>query len=179
MYCNSFIDTGSLFCLFNYCASLPAITPWPGGWLAEWAALIWHNMRGRVNWQLSDKMMTLHLLYNLHNTVIICFSRHFYGISTVHLIFIHLLNPYQKAVYCLAVKVFTVLSSYFETEFDNCKKFKLILQKFKLILQKFKLILHKFKLILHKFKLILHKFKLISQKFKLILHKFYSHQLMH
>jgi hypothetical protein len=121
-------------------------------------------------------MMTLqygtHLLYNLHNTAIIRFSRYFYGISTVHLIFIHLLNLYQKAVYYLVVKVFTVLCSYIETEFDTCKKFKLILQKFKSILQNFKSILQKFKSILQKFKLILQKFKLILQKFKLILQKF-------
>jgi len=33
-------------------------------------------------------------------------------------------------VYYLGVKVFNVLPSYIRTEFDNLKKFKVILQKF-------------------------------------------------
>ena len=102
-YWNSFTNTGSLLCLFNYCASLPAITPWPGGWLAEWATLIWRKLTGRGNWQLSDKMITLqygiHLLYILYNTVIIRFARYFCRISIIQLIFFHLLNLHQSGVY--------------------------------------------------------------------------------
>jgi len=78
-------------------------------------------------------MMTLqygiHLLYNLHNTVIY-FSRYLYGISTIYLIFIHLLHLYQKGVYYFDVNMFNMLSSYIKIESDNCKKFKLILHKF-------------------------------------------------
>jgi hypothetical protein len=37
---------------------------------------------------------------------------------------------YQKGVYYLGVKVFNILPSYIKTEFDNPKKFKVILQKF-------------------------------------------------
>jgi len=39
-------------------------------------------------------------------------------------------TKYQKGVYCLGVKVFNMLLSYIKTEFDNPKKFKVILQKF-------------------------------------------------
>ena len=39
-------------------------------------------------------------------------------------------TKYQKGVYCLGVKVFNMLLSYTETEFDNPKKFKVILEKF-------------------------------------------------
>ena len=37
---------------------------------------------------------------------------------------------YQKGVYYLGVKVFNMLPSYIKTEFDNPKKFKVVLQKF-------------------------------------------------
>jgi len=37
---------------------------------------------------------------------------------------------YQKGVYYLDVKVFNMLPSYIRTEFDNAKKFKVVLQKF-------------------------------------------------
>jgi hypothetical protein len=37
---------------------------------------------------------------------------------------------YQKAVYCLGVKLFNTLPSYIKTESDNPKKFKAVLQKF-------------------------------------------------
>jgi len=39
-------------------------------------------------------------------------------------------TKYQKGVYYLGVKVFNVLPSYIKTEFDNPKKFKVVLQKF-------------------------------------------------
>ena len=39
-------------------------------------------------------------------------------------------TKYQKWAYCLGVKVFNMLPSYIETEFDNTKKFEVILQKF-------------------------------------------------
>jgi hypothetical protein len=39
-------------------------------------------------------------------------------------------TKYQKGVYYLAVKVFNMLSSYIKTEFNNAKKFKVILQEF-------------------------------------------------
>jgi hypothetical protein len=37
---------------------------------------------------------------------------------------------YQKEVYYLGVKAFTMLPSYIKTEFDNPKKLKVVLQKF-------------------------------------------------
>jgi len=37
---------------------------------------------------------------------------------------------YQKGVYYLGVKVFNKLPSYIKTDFDNPKKFKVVLQKF-------------------------------------------------
>jgi len=37
---------------------------------------------------------------------------------------------YQKAVYDLGVKVFNMLPSYIKKEFENPKKFKVVLQKF-------------------------------------------------
>jgi hypothetical protein len=37
---------------------------------------------------------------------------------------------YQKGVYYLGVKVFSALPSYIKTEFNNPKKFKVVLQKF-------------------------------------------------
>jgi hypothetical protein len=37
---------------------------------------------------------------------------------------------YQKGVYYLSVKVFNMLPFYIKTEFDNPKKFKVVLQKF-------------------------------------------------
>jgi hypothetical protein len=37
---------------------------------------------------------------------------------------------YQKGVYYLGVKVFNALPSYIKTEFNNPKKFKVVLQKF-------------------------------------------------
>jgi hypothetical protein len=37
---------------------------------------------------------------------------------------------YQKEVYCFGVKVFNLLPSYIEIEFENAKKFKVVLQKF-------------------------------------------------
>jgi hypothetical protein len=37
---------------------------------------------------------------------------------------------YQKGVYCLGVKVFNALPSDLKTEFNNPKKFKVLLQKF-------------------------------------------------
>jgi hypothetical protein len=39
------------------------------------------------------------------------------------------LTKYQQGVYCLDVKVFSMLSSYSKIESDNLKKFNLILQK--------------------------------------------------
>lgn len=39
-------------------------------------------------------------------------------------------TKYQKAGYCLGVKVFNMLLSYIKTEFDNPKKFKVTLNKF-------------------------------------------------
>jgi len=36
---------------------------------------------------------------------------------------------YQKGVYYLGVKLFNMLPSYIKTEFDNPKKFKVVLQK--------------------------------------------------
>jgi hypothetical protein len=36
----------------------------------------------------------------------------------------------QKGVYYLGVKVFNMLLSYIKTEFENPKKFKVVLQKF-------------------------------------------------
>jgi len=39
------------------------------------------------------------------------------------------LTKYQQGVYCLAVKVFNMLSSYSKIESDNPNKSKLILQK--------------------------------------------------
>jgi hypothetical protein len=40
------------------------------------------------------------------------------------------ITKYQKGVYYLGVKVFNMLPSYIKTEFDNPKKFKVVLQKF-------------------------------------------------
>ena len=40
------------------------------------------------------------------------------------------MTKYQKGVYYLGVKVFSMLPSYIKTEFDNSKKFKMVLQKF-------------------------------------------------
>ena len=40
------------------------------------------------------------------------------------------LTKYQKGVYSLGLRVFNMLPSYIKREFDNSKKFKLILQKF-------------------------------------------------
>jgi len=40
------------------------------------------------------------------------------------------MTKYQKGMYCLGVKVFNMLPSYIKTEFDNPKKFKVVLQKF-------------------------------------------------
>jgi hypothetical protein len=37
---------------------------------------------------------------------------------------------YQKGVYYLGVKVFNMLPSYIKAEFENPKKFKVVLQKF-------------------------------------------------
>jgi hypothetical protein len=37
---------------------------------------------------------------------------------------------YQKGAYCFGVKVFNMLPSYIKTEFENPKKFKVVLQKF-------------------------------------------------
>jgi hypothetical protein len=37
---------------------------------------------------------------------------------------------YQKGVYCLGVKVFNALPSDIKTEFNNPKKFKVVLKKF-------------------------------------------------
>jgi len=37
---------------------------------------------------------------------------------------------YQKGVHYLGVKVFNMLLSYIKTEFENPKKFKVLLQKF-------------------------------------------------
>jgi hypothetical protein len=37
---------------------------------------------------------------------------------------------YQKGVYYLGVNIFNVLPSYIKTEFENPKKFKVVLQKF-------------------------------------------------
>jgi hypothetical protein len=39
-------------------------------------------------------------------------------------------TKYQKGVYYIGVKVFNMLSSYIKTEFDNPKKFKVVLQNF-------------------------------------------------
>jgi len=39
-------------------------------------------------------------------------------------------TKYQKRVYYLGVEVFNMLPSYIKTEFDNPKKFKVVLQKF-------------------------------------------------
>jgi len=39
-------------------------------------------------------------------------------------------TKYQKGVYYLGVKVFSMLQSYIKTEFGNPKKFKVVLQKF-------------------------------------------------
>jgi len=39
-------------------------------------------------------------------------------------------TKYQKKVYYLGVKVFNMLPSYIKIEFDNPKKFKVVLQKF-------------------------------------------------
>ena len=39
-------------------------------------------------------------------------------------------TKYQKGVYYLGFEVFNMLSSYIKTEFDNPKKFKVVLQKF-------------------------------------------------
>jgi len=39
------------------------------------------------------------------------------------------MTKYQKGVYCLGVKAFNMLPSYIKTEFDNPKKFKVVLQK--------------------------------------------------
>ena len=39
-------------------------------------------------------------------------------------------TKYQKGVYCLGVKMFTMLPSYIKTGFDNPKKVKVVLQKF-------------------------------------------------
>jgi hypothetical protein len=74
--------------------------------------------------QLRTPHAPIHLLYNLCNTVI-CFSRYFNGRSTIHLIFIHLLNLYQKWMYCLFVKVFNILPSHVQIQSDNPTKFKL------------------------------------------------------
>jgi hypothetical protein len=38
-------------------------------------------------------------------------------------------TKYQKRVYYLGVKLFNMLPSYIKTEFDNPKKFKVVLQK--------------------------------------------------
>jgi len=40
------------------------------------------------------------------------------------------ITKYQKAVYCLGVKVFNMLPPYIKTESDNPKKFKVVLQTF-------------------------------------------------
>ena len=40
------------------------------------------------------------------------------------------ITKYQKAAYCLGVKVYNMLPSYIKTEYDNPKKFKTILQNF-------------------------------------------------
>lgn len=37
---------------------------------------------------------------------------------------------YEKGVYYLGIKVFNMVHSYIKTEFDNPKKFKVVLQKF-------------------------------------------------
>ena len=50
-----------------------------------------------------------------------------------HAYFHHLsvnVAKYQKGVYYLGVKVFNMLPTYVKTEFDNPKKFKVVLQKF-------------------------------------------------
>jgi hypothetical protein len=39
-------------------------------------------------------------------------------------------TTYQKDVYYLGVEVFNMLPIYIKTEFDNPKKFKVVLQKF-------------------------------------------------
>jgi hypothetical protein len=39
-------------------------------------------------------------------------------------------TKYQKGAYCIGVKLFNMLPSYTKTEFDNPKKFKVVLQKF-------------------------------------------------
>jgi len=39
------------------------------------------------------------------------------------------MTKYQKGVYYLGFKVFNMLSSYIKIEFDNPKKFKMVLQK--------------------------------------------------
>jgi len=39
------------------------------------------------------------------------------------------LTGYQKGMYCLGVKAFNMLPTYINTESENPKKFKLILQK--------------------------------------------------